>query len=186
MKTKSWNFDTDKAGELPKGFEAAAGTWKVAADVSAPSKANVLTQTAKSEKSAYNVLLISDTNYKNLDLSVKFKAVAGEIDQGGGVVWRAKDAQNYYICRYNPLEENFRVYKVEAGKRTQLGTADIPAKPGWHTVQITMLGDKIECHYDGDKRIEVTDSTFPNGGKIGLWSKADAQTSFDDLTVFSD
>lgn len=178
-----WNFDGDKPGELAKGFTNDVGQWQVVADDSAPSKPHVLAQQAKSDKQTYNVALLADTNYKDVDLSVRFRAVAGETDQGGGLVWRAKDAQNYYVCRYNPLEENFRVYKVEAGKRKELGSANVPPAPGWHTLRVTMVGEKIECYLDGKKDLEASESTFPGPGRIGLWTKADAVTHFDDLTA---
>jgi hypothetical protein len=186
MKSRTWNFDADKAGGIAKGFTNDVGQWRVVADDTAPSKANVLAQQAKSEKPVYNVALITDTNLKNVDLSVKLRAVAGEIDQGGGVVWRAKDARNYYICRYNPLEENFRVYKVEDGKRMELGSANVPATPGWHTLRVVMVDDKFEGYFDGKKDLEMSDATFAGPGHIGLWTKADAQTHFDDLTVTGD
>ena len=109
--------------------------------------------------------------------------MAGKNDQGGGLVWRAKDAKNYYIARYNPLEDNFRVYKVEGGKRTMFENAKVPGDMEWHTLRITMKGSKITCYLDGKKHLEAEDSTFPEAGRIGLWSKADAQSYFDDLTV---
>ena len=89
------------------------------ADGTAPSKPNVLAQTARNSGNTFNLTLVSGTNYKGVDLSVKMKAVAGSEDQGGGLVWRAKDKRNYYIVRYNPLEDNYRIYKVENGRRSQ-------------------------------------------------------------------
>jgi hypothetical protein len=185
MTGRTWNFDADKVGEIAAGFSGEVGEWKVVADETAPSKPNVLAQAAKSEKPIYNIALVKDVTAKDLDVSVRFRAVAGSIDQGGGVVWRAKDVKNYYITRYNPLEENFRVYKVVDGKRTELGSADIEDKEGWHTVRATITGDHLECYLDGKKHLDVKDSTFPDGGRIGLWSKADAQTHFDDLTLMA-
>jgi hypothetical protein len=111
------------------------------------------------------------------------KALAGEDDQGGGLVWRAKDGANYYIARFNPLEDNYRVYKVVDGARKQLGSADFKAAPGWHTLRVVMSADHIVCYLDGEKRLDVTDSTFKEAGKVGLWTKSDAQTHFDDLTT---
>lgn len=180
---KSWNFDADKPGGIAVGFINEVGDWKVVADRSAPTTPNVLAQLAKNERPIFNVALASDINYANVDMTVRFKAIAGVIDQGGGVVWRARDSKNYYIARYNPLENNYRVYKVEAGRRMQLGTSEIKGSEGWHTLRITMNGDHIECFYDSKKYLDVNDSTFKEAGKIGLWTKADAQTHFDDLTV---
>jgi len=178
-----WNFDADNVGSLPKSFTKEVGEWKVIADPTAPSRPNVLAQLAKNSGSTFNLTLIADTNYKDVDLSVKMKAIAGREDQGGGLIWRAKDAKNYYVARYNPLEDNYRVYKVHKGRRSQLQSADIKHSEGWHSLRVTMEGDHIQCYYDGKKYLDVKDSTFPESGRIGLWTKADAQSHFDDLTV---
>jgi len=180
---KSWSFDADNAGTIANGFINNVGEWKVVADLTAPSSPNVLGQLAKNSGSTFNITLVSDTNYKDLEISVKMKAIAGKEDQGGGLVWRAKDAQNYYIARYNPLEDNYRLYKVEKGRRSQLKSADIKHTEGWHTLRVTMNCTLIQCYYDGQKYLEAKDNTFVGAGKIGLWTKADAQTEFDDLTV---
>ena len=178
-----FNFDADKAGDAPKGWQAAVGTWKVAADDTAPSKPNVLAQSAEGPGSQFNIALATTTSFKDLDLSLKMKAVAGKTDQGGGPVWRARDAKNYYVCRWNPLEDNFRLYKVVDGKRTQLANADLKAEPGWRTIRVTMRGEQIECYLDGKKVVEAKDDTFKDAGKVGLWTKADAATHFDDLMI---
>jgi hypothetical protein len=182
---KSWTFDAEKPGVIPAEFTNEVGEWKIVAVETAPSKPNVLAQLAKNERPVFNIALASGTSYTNLDITVKIRSIAGQIDQGGGVVWRARDAKNYYIARYNPLEDNYRVYKVEDGGRIQLGTADVKRSEGWHTLRVTMVGERIECYYDSKKYLEVSDSTFKEAGKIGLWTKADAQTHFDDLTVSS-
>lgn len=179
---RTWTFDDDATGKIARGFTNEVGEWKVA-----PSdKGNALAQFAKNANSVFNVTLASDTNAKDVDLSVRMKAIAGEIDQGGGLVWRARDAKNYYLARYNPLEDNYRLYKVVGGRRTMFQNADIPHTDGWHTLRVTMKGDHVECFYDGKKYLEVNDTTFPEAGKIGLWSKADAQSHFDDLKLVSE
>jgi len=180
---KVWNFDVDKTGNIPEGFTNEVGEWKVVADPTAPSKPNVLAQLAKNSGSTFNITLVSGTNYKDVDISVKMKANDGKEDQGGGIVWRAKDAKNYYVARYNPLEDNYRVYKVDKGRRSQLQSADIKHGEGWFTLRVKMEGDHIQCYYDGKKYLDVKDSTILETGKIGLWTKADAQSHFDDLTV---
>ncbi len=180
---KSWGFDAQQTGAIALGFTNEVGEWRVVGDGSAPSKPNVLAQLAKSERSVFNIALTSGTSYKDVDITVRLKSIAGQIDQGGGVVWRARDAKNYYIARYNPLEDNYRVYKVEDGRRIQLNTADVKRSQGWHTLRVTMIGERIECYYDGKKYLDLSDSTFKEAGKIGLWTKADAQTHFDDLSV---
>jgi hypothetical protein len=176
---RTWTFDDDETGAIAKGFTNEVGEWKVAAS----DKGKALAQSAKNPNSVFNVTLISDTNAKDVDLSVRMKAIAGEHDQGGGLIWRAKDAKNYYLVRYNPLEDNYRLYHVVDGKRTLILNVDIPHSDGWHTLRATMTGDQIACYYDGKKYIEAKDSTFPDAGKIGLWSKADAQSQFDDLAL---
>jgi hypothetical protein len=180
---RTWNFDAGTPGMTDEHFTGEVGHWKIVVDLSAPSKGNVLAQLAKNERPVFNVALVRGTNFINVDVAVKMKAVAGQIDQGGGVVWRANDAQNYYIARYNPLEENYRVYKVEGGKRVQLATADIPRSRGWHTLRVTMTDDHIQCYYDGKKFLDTKDLTFKRAGSVGLWTKADAVTHFDDLVV---
>ena len=180
---KVWNFDTDDMGQMARGFTGEVGQWKLVEDATAPSKPQVLAQLAKNSRSTFNVALATETNFGDVDISLEFKAVAGEVDQGGGPVWRAKDAKNYYIARYNPLEDNYRVYKVVNGRRHQLQSADIDRAPGWHTLRVTMRGDHIECYYDGKKYLDVKDESITAPGKVGLWTKADAETYFDDLRV---
>jgi len=176
---KTGDFEKDEPGKIAKSFSNEVGQWEVAKD----GDNHVLHQKAKNEDATFNVTLVQGTSYKDIDLSVRLKAVAGDIDRGGGLVWRARDSKNYYIARYNPLEDNFRVYKVQDGKRTQFQSAKLPGDDNWHTLRVTMVGTKIVCYLDGQKYLEVEDATFSQAGKIGLWSKADAQSYFDDLTV---
>ncbi len=183
--SRTWNFDSDPPGVIAKGFTNERGEWKVVAESTAPSPANVLAQQAKNAGSTFNLSLIAEASYQDVDLSVKMKAVAGQEDQGGGLVWRAKDKNNYYVARYNPLEDNYRLYKVVKGKRSELKNANIKHTEGWHTLRVTMQGTVIQCYYDGQKYIETKDGTLGEPGKIGLWTKADAQTQFDDLTISS-
>jgi hypothetical protein len=176
-----WKFDQDAERSIARGFKGEVGQWRV---VMADGR-KVLAQQAKNPDKVFNVALVTGTHAKDVDLSVKLKAVAGEFDQGGGLIWRAKDKSNYYIARYNPLEDNYRVYKVQGGKRTMFKSADIPHAPGWHTLRVKMRGEHIECFYDDKKHLDCNDSTFPEAGMIGLWSKADAQSYFDDLRLDS-
>ena len=174
-----WTFQDDAEGKIAKGFKGESGEWKI---VTVEGE-RVLAQQAKNSSSTFNLVLATDVHAKDVDLGVKMKAVAGEIDQGGGLVWRARDKNNYYLARFNPLEDNFRLYKVQDGKRSQFASTDIKATPGWHTLRVTMKGERIEYFFDGKKQLEHSDSTFKDAGMIGLWSKADAQTYFDDLTL---
>jgi 3-keto-disaccharide hydrolase len=179
-------------GKLPGGWTATktgkgeGSTWQVVADDTAPSGSGyALAQTAESPNAVFNLCVVDSARFQNGTLSVAFKAVRGKNDQGGGLVWRFQDADNYYIARMNPLEDNFRVYKVVAGKRIQLGThEDLKvAANSWHTLKVEQQGKQISCYFDGKKYLQVEDETFAAAGKIGLWTKSDAQTRFDKLIV---
>jgi hypothetical protein len=176
----TWTFEDDEVGSTPKGFTPSVGEWRVVTT----DEGKALAQSARNENPVFNIALVDDTAAKDVDLSVKLKAIAGELDQGGGLVWRAKDARNYYIARFNHKEDNFRVYKVVDGKRSQpFQNADVKHHDGWTIVRVTMKGDHIECYLDGKKYLDVRDATFPDAGKIGVWSKSDAQSQFDDLVL---
>jgi Domain of Unknown Function (DUF1080) len=180
---KTWTFGDDPAGSPPKGFTPSVGEWRVVAT----DEGKVLAQSARNANPVFNIALVDGTDARDVDISVKLKAIAGELDQGGGLVWRARDARNYYIARFNHLEDNFRVYKVVDGKRSQpFQNADIKHHDGWTTVRVTMKGDHIECYLDGKKYLDVRDATFPDAGKIGVWTKSDAESQFDDLTLVAD
>jgi len=147
---------------------------------------NVVAQTAKNEGDYFNLLVLNNPIYKDLSLSVKIKALAGTEDQGGGLVWRYIDNNNYYIARCNPLENNFRFYKVVNGNRKQLKSVDCTIKSGeWFIISISIIGNKITCSLNDNKMIETTDDTYTNAGRVGLWTKADAQSQFDDLKIQS-
>jgi hypothetical protein len=195
QKTRTLVFNKSDLGKVPAGWKAdrtgkgEGSVWKVVADDTAPSKTGLaLAQTAEGPSALFNLCVAEDTKYKDVTVSVAFKAMEGTKDQGGGVVWRYQDADNYYVARMNPLEDNYRVYKVVGGKRTQLDTKEevkVPARE-WHTLKVTMTGDRIECHLDGKKMLEAKDDTYKGPGKVGLWTKADARTWFDDFKVSGD
>ncbi len=181
---KKWNFDSDKPGEIAAGFKSEAGEWKVVADATAPSKSQVLAQLAKNDEKTFNIAFLQELKVRNFDVQVKFRAVAGEIDRGGGIIWRAKDAKNYYLCRYNPLEANIRLYKVKDGERAVIHSVDdVGDTPDWQSMRIVCRGNRMEGHVNGEVRFSITNDEFSEAGMIGLWSKADAQTNFDDLQL---
>jgi hypothetical protein len=184
-------FAKADAGKRPAGWAAAQtgkgkSEWQVVADDTAPGKTGfALAQTTADKGATFNLCVADQPILKDVDISVAFKAVEGESDRGGGIVWRYQDANNYYIARMNPLEDNFRVYKVVGGKRAkEFQSADVKVLSGeWHTLKVTMTGDHIECFLDGKKYLEAKDDTFTKAGKVGLWTKADAQTRFDQFTA---
>jgi hypothetical protein len=186
LRRASWSFETDEPGQIAAGFKNEVGRWEVMQD----GDNRVLAQRAENRIPIFNLTLIEQTSYKDVDLSVRLRGVAGESERGGGVVWRAKDKDNYYVMRYNPYSArsnprppNIRLYKVEDGKLTQLDHAEVAPDDVWHTLRVTTRGSDISGYLDGKKLLEADDSTFLDVGKIGLWTRADAQTYFDDLTV---
>ncbi|HJX83707.1 MAG TPA: family 16 glycoside hydrolase, partial [Candidatus Angelobacter sp.] len=186
-----YNFDTDAPGQMPAKFHSAktgGGTpekWAVIADPTAPSKPNVVAQSSNDKTDYRFPLLVADEgSFKDLDLSVKFKAVSGNVDRAGGLVFRLKDPNNYYVVRANALEDNYRLYHVVNGRRVQFAGANFKVtSEEWHELRVEIVGNKIICYYDGNKKIEATDDTFRDAGKVGLWTKADSITYFDDLRV---
>jgi hypothetical protein len=161
-------------------------TWQVTEDKTAPSGKKVLTLTSPNHTSGgtFNLCWTKGFRFTNGMLSVHFKANSGREDQGGGILWRAQDKDNYYVARFNPLEDNFRLYTVKKGVRRMLKSARVhlPAHV-WHTMKIVQKGDKITAFLNGKKYLELNDETFTGPGGVGLWTKADAATSFDDFIV---
>lgn len=190
-KPQVWNFEDTEFGNLPPGWTVAktgegdGSVWKVVEDKSAPSGPHALAQVAAGPRPLFNLCVANGPVLADPEISVVFKAVDGKVDQGGGVVWRYTDPNNYYIARFNPLEDNFRLYKVVDGKRVQLATKEALKAPAgqWHTLAVNMKGDSIECSLNGKKQLEAKDGTFAGAGKIGLWTKADAHTYFDKMEV---
>jgi hypothetical protein len=185
-----WSFEDARVGKVPEGWSSGktgkgtGSVWKVIEDTTAPSGKHVLAQTSpEGPNRLFNLCVCDEATLTDVDLVVQFKAVQGRIDQGGGPVWRYQDENNYYIARMNPLENNFRVYKVVSGKRTQLGSSDAAAPAGkWHTIRAVQKGNAIQCYLNGKLHLDVQDDTFAGKGNVGLWTKADAVTSFDDFT----
>lgn len=180
-------FNADRVGKMPVGwtnyFTGKGKLWKW--EISDDGGNKVLTQVSqKNFGYHFDVIVLDSSDYQYLEMTLKINGVKGEEDQGGGPLWRYQDADNYYIARANPLENNFRVYKLIVGNRKQLASADINIPTGeWHTIQIRMVDNHIECFYDGKKYIDVIDDTFKNSGKVDLWTKVDAFTYFDDLKI---
>lgn len=184
----SVNFDSFKAGAPPPGWSATkTGTgearWTVEPDGTAPSKPNVLKQ---SGTATYPVCIKDDTSLKDGFVEVKFKPISGKEDQAGGLLWRAKDANNYYVARANALENNVTIYHTINGRRTEKKRTNMKvASNEWHTLRVEFQGGHFTVICDGQKAIEWDDETFKDAGKVGLWTKADSVTLFDDFTYGS-
>jgi len=140
----------------------------------------------------FNVIVYDKLQAKDVELEVKLKGVSGNMDQGGGFVWRFLDANNYYVVRANPLEDNVVMYKVENGERTDLPLinkgrtygVDVPALGNdWNTLKLKAQNDIFTVYLNGKEIFKVKDQTFTNTGKVGLWTKADAVSYFDDFSI---
>lgn len=189
--TRTWHFDEDRLEQLPPKFAIGtfvdgrpAGDWKVLTTPKALSPPNVFAQ-FRTKGAGYNVVLIDDVQAAHLDLSVSLLPISGKADMGGGLIWRAADDRNYYLIRANPLEQNIRVYHVVNGIRTMLKNHDeIIDVRTWHRLHVANQGCRIQIFYDEKPIFNLCDDTF-TVGRIGLWTKSDAVTYFDDLRFHS-
>ncbi|MGE0703396.1 MAG: family 16 glycoside hydrolase [Vicinamibacterales bacterium] len=190
------DFSQDGVNQPPKGFEfgltaneGKPGRWVVQSD----GTNLVLAQLDQdSTRSRFPVAVLADVSTADVDLSVRFKPISGRVDQAAGLLWRYQNQDNYYIVRANALEDNVVLYKVQNGRRTDLPVlgegrtygkeADVPVNQ-WSTLRIVAKGSRFEVHYNGKKLYDVEDGTFNQSGKVGVWTKADSVTQFDDLTV---
>jgi 3-keto-disaccharide hydrolase len=168
---------------LKEDFEKENPKWKFAAgkwERRAFGGSQVLAQTAETQPWA--VALLEDKKFSDVDVSVRFRLVSGSEDASGGILFRAKDGKNYYVVRANGLEDNFRLYTMTDGKRKQLATVKVdPPKLGeWHTLRVVAKGAKIQAYLNGKLHLDHEDKSFADG-YVGLWTKADAVTEFDDL-----
>src|SRR6266478_2504015 len=192
MADNTARFETDPIGASPKGWTATktgkgAPKWTVEQDRTAPSKSNVLKQ---SGRATYPLLLKDDTNIEDGFIEVKFKAIAGSEDRAAGLVWRAGNADNYYVVRANALEDNVVLYKTVNGVRSALEIVgrkggygvdvSVPANR-WLGLHVDFKGGRFSVLYNGNQLFEVEDSTFSEAGKVGLWTKADSVTLFDEI-----
>lgn len=188
---RSWSFDDGRMDSAPSGFafgrtgEGREGKWIVRSDPTAPSGSLVLAQVdADKTDDRFPIAFATEPMLKDLELRVRCKPISGAVDQACGLVFRLKDARNYYVTRANALENNVRLYFVKDGRRQQLAswsgkvTADT-----WHEYRVVARGEHIEVFWNAVKVLDHHDATFSEAGKIGVWTKADSVTHFDDLRV---
>jgi hypothetical protein len=186
------DVESDTLGTAPKGWTATKtgrgdSKWTVEQDQTAPSKRKILQQ---SGRATYPLLLKDDSNIKDGFVQTKFKAIAGSEDRAAGLVWRVRDANNYYVVRANALEGNVVLYKTVDGVRSSLDivgrkggygvNAAVPANQ-WLDLRVEFKGSRFKVVYNGVPVFEVEDSTFSDAGKVGLWTKADSVTLFDEI-----
>src|SRR5712671_7533589 len=178
------DFDNTPAGSLPPNWTATQtgkgkARWAVVQDDSAPSKSNVLKQ---SGEATFPVCVKTDAMVTDGFVEVKFKPISGKEDQAGGIIWRYKDENNYYVTRANALEDNVTIYHTIKGKRVAFKNVNTKVSPAtWHTLRVDFIGNKFTVAFDGKKVIEATDNSFSDAGEVGVWTKADSVTLFDDF-----
>lgn len=188
-------FDDAVAGQPPTNWVSAitgegSPEWRAVTDPTAPSPPHVLEQSGRVPKPSFPLCLRAGSGVRDGFVEVKFKTVSGEVDQAAGVVWRARDATNYYVCRANALEGNVVLYKVENGRRTALDIVgrtggygvDVPVPRGtWQTLRVEFAGPRFRVWLNGRELFTVEDATFREPGLVGVWTKADSVTRFDDF-----
>ena len=198
VREQKWNFGDEGPDTSQSNFAVKSGKWEV---IEVDDNL-VLAQMAESRLRIRNVILTEQAGYKNVDLRVRIKAVAGENEGGGGLIWRAIDQNNYYALSYNPFTSRhnqkkpfLRLYKLENGFCTQLDHVDMPGedqfqnsgeapvKTEWHQLRVTMSGQSMTAYFDDVKLLQAENETFQDVGKIGMWTRSDARAYFDDLSV---
>jgi hypothetical protein len=175
-----WNFDTDAAGALPGGAQVFSGQWAVRAEPGAPSPPNALCQTGQAD---FPAIGLDSRSIADLTLTAKFKPISGREDQAGGLIFRVQDKDNYYIARGNALEDNVIFFIYQNGRRSQLKGAGGKVENGqWHDLRVEVRGTVFTAFLDGKQVVDVTDDRYKAGG-VGLWTKSDSVTCFDDVQV---
>ncbi|HEY3058268.1 MAG TPA: family 16 glycoside hydrolase [Chloroflexota bacterium] len=177
-----WTFDNDPAGGLPNGAQAFTGQWAVRNETDAPSQPNALCQTGQAE---FPALQLDAGPNTDLTLTTRFKPISGREDQAAGLIFRVQDKDNYYILRANALENNVNFYIYRGGRRSSLREANIPVASGsWQELRVEVQGNHFRgfLQLNGQQVVDANDDSFKSGG-IGLWTKADSVTCFDDVQL---
>ncbi len=176
--TLQWSFDSDPVGGLPAGAQAFSGKWEVRAEANAPSRPNALCQTGTAQ---YPALSLGDKIFADVVVTTSFKPISGGTDRAAGIIFRVQDRDNYYILRANALEDNVNIYKYVGGRRhvAKEGTARVPSGK-WQELRVEVKGNTIRGFLNGKLVVEARDDTF-KAGKLGLWTKADSVTCFDNF-----
>jgi len=177
--------------EAPVGFQpmltgrGGPVAWSVIDDATAPAGPKVLTQTSRDKTDYRFPLAVFDQPVlADLDVAVRFKPVAGEVDRAAGIALRLFDRDNYYVVRANALEDNVRLYRVVKGDRQQFAGANVKVPSGvWQELRLMVRGDRFEVFFGGKSLYGATDAAITAAGRVALWTKADSVTSFDDLRI---
>ena len=180
------SFGDAVIGSMPKDFDMALtgggkpGQWQVVEDATAEGGRALAQLSADPTDYRFPLAIYAPSGAANVEVTTRFKPISGKVDQAGGLVVRFADNNNYYVARANALENNVRFYRVVAGRRQQLASADAKVTAGeWHTISLKAQGDRFMVSFDGKVLHTTADRTFGSPGKIGLWTKADSVTRFD-------
>lgn len=191
-RSTTWHSDATLAGRGGEGGVLALWGQDVTTNGTARVDSPRILSIPSPQDQTYNLFWTPQPKLADLRLTVRMQARSGVVDQGGGPMWRVQNRDHYYICRANPLESNFRLYKVVGGVRTQLASVKVYMPPAtdsapgaWHTIEVTHIGDRITCTLDGASRLEVIDNAISQAGGVGVWTKADAVAWFDDFSATS-
>ena len=183
-------IDAMVVGAAPAGFDfsrtgqGSEGQWVVVDDATADGHRAIEQSSTDATDYRFPLAIYRSPQAGNVEVAVRFKAVAGRVDRAGGIAVRLSDPDNYYVVRANALEDNVRFYRVVKGVREQLGGADIKvASDQWHTLALKVDGDRFMISLNGQDLYTVTDKTFANPGKVALWTKADSVTRFDRVRI---
>lgn len=180
--TTEWVFDKDTVGGLPTGATVFSGHWAVRAEAGTPSPPNAVCQTGSAE---FPALALGETVYTDVAIEAAFKPISGREDRAAGIIFRIQDKDNYYIVRANALEDNVNAYKYVHGRRILLkGTSAKVVSGKWQALGAEVMRARIRGSLNGHPVIEATDETFKIG-RVGLWTKADSVTCFDNVRVTS-
>ncbi len=196
-----YTFDRDLRAKPPGGFvesltgEGGPVSWHVIEASDAPSGRQVVAQLSQDATNArYPMLVLDEFSAKNVDVSVRFRTISGTVDQAAGIVWRWQNKDNYFVVRANALEHNVVAYKTVSGKRSSIGVqgngdaygvqVEVPSTK-WNTLRVRMVGNMAEIYFNDQRLFAVENDAIPSAGKVGLWTKADSVTQFDDLKLRS-
>jgi len=176
----SWSFDQDATGSPPGGSQVFAGEWVVRGEADAPSNPNALCQIGRAE---FPAIALSSTVYGDVSVAVRFKPISGREDQAAGIIFRVQDKDNYYILRANALEANVNLYQYASGRRSGIKEGSAKVVSGqWQELRLEASGSRLRGFLNGQSVVEATDASY-KAGRVGLWTKTDSVTCFDDVVV---
>ena len=174
------DFDFARTGS------GAIGQWAVVADATAASGRAIEQTSTDATDYRFPLAVYKPATVANVEVTLRFKALTGKVDQAGGIAVRLRDADNYYVVRANALEDNVRFYRVVDGRREQLAGADLKVAPNvWHTLGLRAERDRFAITFNGKELYAATDRTLSAAGRVALWTKADSVTRFDSIAIKS-